>query len=235
MIRIAIIDDNVTDQEKLISYFELFSQEKDLHCTTLCFADGASFLLAHQKERFDLVMMDIELGEKENGIDISKELRQFDEEATLVFMTNLAQYAIEGYRVSATDYIVKPISYDDFKARMSSILPRIKEKNAEKIIIVSDGKKVILPQRQIYYVEVNNHNLIYHTAKGNFRCRCTMKKVLSELDTHLFSLCNNCYLVNLEYVESIQGMNCVVHGDTLLISHPRRKSFLSDLSNYLGE
>ena len=175
MIRIAIIDDNVTDQEKLISYFELFSQEKDLHCTTLCFADGASFLLAHQKERFDLVMMDIELGEKENGIDISKELRQFDEEATLVFMTNLAQYAIEGYRVSATDYIVKPISYDDFKARMSSILPRIKEKNAEKIIIVSDGKKVILPQRQIYYVEVNNHNLIYHTAKGDFRCRCTMK------------------------------------------------------------
>ena len=79
MIRLAIIDDNVTDQEKLISYFELFSQEKDLHCTTLCFADGASFLLAHQKERFDLVMMDIELGEKENGIDISKELRQFDE------------------------------------------------------------------------------------------------------------------------------------------------------------
>ena len=59
-------------------------------------------------------------------------------------MTNLAQYAIEGYKVNAVDYIIKPISYFDFKARISSLSNDINSKHKEKVLIQTDGKKIVV-------------------------------------------------------------------------------------------
>ena len=49
-----------------------------------------------------------------------------------------------------------------------------------------------------------------------------------------FALCNNCYLVNLHYVQKVHKHTVTVHGTELMISHPRRKPFLDALNAYIG-
>ena len=170
-----------------------------------------------------------------DGIKISEELRKIDEEVSLVFVTNLAQYALEGYKYNAYDYIVKPVSYASFAFRLQRIIVHIGTKKVERIIIPSSGTKVVVSIKDIIYIEVSNHMLIYHTLKGDFTTRGTLRDIEKELAKYSFSLCNACYLVNLYYVERIDGYDVTVKGGKLLMSHPKKKTFLKDLSLYLGE
>lgn len=63
--------------------------------------------------------MDIELGTNHlNGMEVSKKLREIDNDVLLIFVTNMAQFAIEGYSVDALDFVVKPILYEPFKMKM---------------------------------------------------------------------------------------------------------------------
>ena len=81
-------------------------------------------------------------------------------EACLLYTS---QYAIQGYKVNALDYILKPISYFSFSESMVRALAKVKAPEKEYITIVLKGGKKKLDVARICYVEVQNHVLIYHT------------------------------------------------------------------------
>lgn len=76
------------------------------------FDNGESFLSQYSSD-IDLIFMDIGLPNK-NGIDISRENRKKNDDVCIVFLTELFQFAIQGYEVNAYDYLVKPMKYDFF-------------------------------------------------------------------------------------------------------------------------
>lgn len=233
--KVAIIEDEKREQEVLRAYFSRL-EDVDGVITNLKFFDtGDDFLDEFEFGKFDLILMDIDLNSRINGIETSQRLRKIDDQVILIFMTNLAQYAIEGYKVKAFDYIVKPISYFDFSQRMKIIYQHVQERVVQKIIIPNSDAKMVVNIKDIYYVEVNNHSLIYHTANGNISSSGTLKQALNELGKYHFAQCNNCYLVNLAYVMEVNGYEVMVKGENLLISHPRKKAFLQKLSRYLGQ
>ena len=233
--KVAVVEDEKKEQEKIKDYFSKFGNEKDIKFSLSIFDNGRKFLFDFKFGDFDIVLMDIDLKDNLNGIEISEELRKIDSEVRLIFVTNLAQYAIEGYKYNAFDYIVKPISYASFSFRLEKVIMHIGTNKVEKILISSSGTKIVLQIKDIQYVEVSNHMLVYHTLKGQFTTRGTLKEAEKELSIYNFSLCNACYLVNLYYVEAIDGYEVIVKGERLLISHPKRKSFIKDLGLYLGE
>lgn len=235
MIKIAIVEDEKTDQEKLSTYFKQLEEETGYVYSLSFFSNGDQFLFDFRYGLYDLILMDIELSSKDNGITISEKLRQIDTDVLLVFMTNLAQYAIEGYKVNAIDYIVKPISYFDFKSRLSSISEDINNRRKEKVLLQTDGKKIVVLVSDIYYIETISHALIYHTKNGNYKTYDTLRNVQADLEKSNFSMCNSCFLVNLEYVKSVDGFTVNVNGEDLAISHPRKKQFMKELSLYLGK
>lgn len=235
MIKVAIVEDEMKEREKLRSYFEKLEKEIGTLYLLSFFSDGDKFLFDFHYGMYDLVLMDIGLSSKDNGITVSEKLRKIDTDVILVFMTNLAQYAIEGYKVNAVDYIVKPISYFDFKARISSLSNDINSKHKEKVLIQTDGKKIVVLINDIYYIETVSHSLIYHTKTGEYKAYGALKAVQTELENFHFSMCNSCFLVNLEYVERVDGYMATVMGNELQISHPRKKQFLKELSLFLGK
>ena len=235
MIKVAIVEDEMKEREKLRSYFEKLEKEIGTLYLLSFFSDGDEFLFDFHYGMYDLVLMDIELSGKDNGITVSEKLRKIDTDVILVFMTNLARYAIEGYKVNAVDYIVKPISYFDFKARISSLSNDINSKHKEKVLIQTDGKKIVVLINDIYYIETVSHSLIYHTKTGEYKAYGALKTVQAELENFHFSMCNSCFLVNLEYVERVDGYMVTVMGNELQISHPRKKQFLKELSLFLGK
>lgn len=232
MIKVAIVEDSLDEQNKIK---EFFNSLNEYNYNLDFFFNGDQFLFDFKYGRYDLVLMDVDLSHKNNGIEVSKALREIDKDVILVFITNLAQYALDGYKVNAFDYIVKPFNDVDFSSRISIISKLIEDKKTKKILIQEDGVKVALLIKDIYYIEVSNHQTIYHTSKGIFKTYRPLKSIVEELEKFNFSLCNSFLLVNLEYVEKIEDFSCYVKGVKLSISHPKKKAFLNALNIFLGK
>ncbi|MBQ9265495.1 MAG: response regulator transcription factor [Bacilli bacterium] len=234
MINIAVVEDEKVEQDRVKDLFKKIELRINEKFNISYFNNGNEFLFNFEATKFDLILMDIDLNSDKNGLEVSHEVRKSDNDVIIVFMTNLAQYAIDGYKVNAFDYIIKPILELDFITRIENAISHIKSKKRTKILVSVSGKKVVLELKNIYYVEVLNHNLFYHTNIGVLETRGSLKALAEELKNDGFSLCNTCYLVNLRHVEHISGYIVKVKGDELLISHPKKKSFVNDFTNYLG-
>lgn len=84
----------------------------------------------------------------------------------------------------------------------------------------------------IYYVEIHQHGILYHTGTGNFSGYGTLKKVEEMLPPEEFYRCNNCYIVNLKYVNQINDSTVRVRDEELEVSRPRRKGFVEAVHEY---
>ena len=92
---------------------------------------------------------------------------------------------------------------------------------------------------EICYVEVQDHDLIYHTVYQDYRTKGTMRDAEESLADGMkqerFFRCNRCYLVNLDFVENFQGIDVTVNGDCIQVSRARKKAFLNALNDFMNE
>lgn len=170
-----------------------------------------------------------------DGVSAARLLRKRDRSVTLIFVTNMAQFAIKGYEVDALDFIVKPVKYYDFAFRLKKAVSRLNEKEEQYLpVSIAGGGVVKLTVSHIKYVEVMKHRIVYHTEDGDFETYGTLKEVEGKLPARHFSRCNSCYLINLKFVASVCDYTCDVAGEKLRISQPRKKEFMKALSDYIG-
>ena len=166
MYRIAIVDDDREFVEELKNYLDQYAKEEEQEFEISAFYDGAE-ILENYASKYDLILLDIEMP-KVNGMDAAEKIREVDENVVLMFITNMAQYAIHGYSVGALDFVMKPITYYTFSMKIKRALKRVQKKAMGAVLLnLSDGVKK-LEVSQIYYVEVQNRMLHYHTEEGEF-------------------------------------------------------------------
>ena len=177
--------------------------------------------------------MDIEMPHL-NGLDAAAKLRETDKTTLLIFATNLGHMAARGYEVEAFDFIVKPVQYDALRLKLKRAFAKLEQMQEKDVFFTSEGAKIRMPAASVRYVEVRDHQLIFHTEEGDYFAYGTMSAMAEQLQPLGFSLCNNCYLVNLKHVRRIQKYTVVVGNAELQISRPRRKTFLEELNNYIG-
>lgn len=109
---------------------------------------------------FDLIFMDIDLG-IENGMDAAREIREFDRSTPIIFVTNLAQYAIQGYEVNALDFIVKPFTYGSFSLRMDRAMEVLRRREGRSISIQTRDGLRIFPASSLVRVWMHGHDVNY--------------------------------------------------------------------------
>ena len=113
MRNIAIVDDDENIRQQLQSYLKKYTENFGEDFVVSEFSIPEAFL-TNYKSNYDVVFMDIDMPGM-NGLQAAKRLRELDEKVVLIFVTNLAQYAIKGYEVAATDFVVKPVEYSKFE------------------------------------------------------------------------------------------------------------------------
>ena len=232
MYRIAIVEDDRNFIEELQTYLEQYAQEEKQEFEISVFYDGAE-ILENYEPNYDLILLDVEMP-KVNGMDAAEKIREVDENVVLMFITNMAQYAIHGYAVGALDFVMKPITYYTFSMKVKRALKRVQKKEMPSILLtLSDGVKK-LEVFQIYYVEVQNRMLHYHTKEGEFVVRASLQSAETMLPSNVFAKCNHWYLVNLMHVTEVRKNIAVVGPYELEISRRNRAGFLKALTEYMG-
>lgn len=232
MYHVAIVEDETEYQNQLKEYLEKYGQEHNLDFQISVFGDGEEILDGYVP-RYDVILLDIEMP-KVNGMDTAERIRTMDESVVLMFITNMASYAIRGYGVGALDFVMKPINYYTFSMKMTRVLKRVKQQEQKTILLtLQDGVKK-LELNEIYFIEVQNRMLYYHTVDGDYIVRGTMQAAESMLAEYPFAKCNHWYLVNLMHVKQTKGGMVTVGPFELEISRRNKTSFLKALTEYMG-
>ncbi|MFP3154913.1 LytTR family DNA-binding domain-containing protein [Lachnospiraceae bacterium ZAX-1] len=233
MIRIAIVEDEVAHRDLLVSYIARYENESGEQLKVKTFKDGFE-ILEDYKSEYEIILLDVQMPFVD-GMLTAKEIRTMDNEVVLIFITNMAQYAIHGYEVEAMDYVLKPISYFAFTQRLERAIKRIGNRKENNVSIKVKGGSRQLSVSDIYYIESQNHNLIYHTSKGNYISQGALKNVEPELQSMYFERGNSGYLINLRHVDAVQDGCALVGGEHLVLSRSKKKSFMDALTKYVGE
>ena len=170
-----------------------------------------------------------------DGMTAAQEIQNVDSKVIIIFITNMSQYAIHGYKVGALDYILKPVSYFSFCKHIGEAIARLKRRSSNYITISVKGGLLRLDTSDIYYIESQGHSLLYHTHSGTHISSGTMNAAEKQLEGYGFSRGNKSYLINLAYVDGIQDKCAQVKGELLQISRPRQNAFLQSLMKYWSE
>ena len=171
---------------------------------------------------------------KINGMETARRIRAVDPGVVLVFITNMASYAIHGYEVGALDFITKPVTWFTFQLRFRRAVERAAMRKDEEFLLAGRDGVEKIQVRDIYYVEVQNRMLYYHTKRGTIELRGTMKSAEETLFPHHFAKCNHWYIVNLAHVKRITKDTVIVGDRELEMSRRARAGFLDALTAYMG-
>ena len=122
MIRIAIVEDDRHDREALKKCLNRYEKENQMKFSVTEFQDGEDIVTDYTAS-YDLIILDIEMAFL-NGMKAAEKIRELDTNVIIIFITNMPQYAIQGYKVNALDYILKPISYLSIQSSITPVFSR---------------------------------------------------------------------------------------------------------------
>lgn len=234
MIRIAFVEDDSAAAQNTRRYLNRYAAEKSVSLQADHYSK-AEQLIDGYSPRYDLILLDIRLEGGVTGMEAAEQIRVLDDLVQIIFITSLARYAVKSYEVGALDFLVKPVTYYQFAMKLDKAVRVIQRGEDVSLTVPTVHGVKVLPSREITFLEVSDHELIYHTEASEYRARYSLGKVEEQLKGRSFLRTAVSHLVNLRYVSEIDGnMLILTTGDRLPISRARKKEVLASLANYLG-
>lgn len=214
MIRCICIDDEPLALKQMESYIEK-TAFLELDGSFSNAFDALNFLVEHT---VDLMFVDINMPEL-SGMDMVKSM---DNGPMVIFTTAYSEYAVEGFKVEALDYILKPIAYADFLRAVKKAEKRyaeIAETTAkvspgdEFLFIKSDYKVHRINLADILYIEgMREYVKIHLENRKALMPLISIKKLESKLPASSFMRIHRSYIVNLKKIATIEK-NRIYFGD----------------------
>ncbi len=232
MLKIAIVEDEAEATQRIVQYCKMYASEKSMEISVSAYANPVDFLEKYRGE-YDVVFMDIMMPLMD-GMECAKYLREKDENVLLCFVTSMAQYAIHGYEVGAFDFILKPVGYAEFYMKLDRML-RILGRRMEATVLINSKNAVNnVAVRDLTYVEVYNHMLIYHTRAGQYEAYGRLSDLEADGRFRRFLRVTPSHLVNCDHISSLTEDSMIVNGIRLPVSRRRRKECLEKMAALLG-
>ena len=200
---IAVCDDDARVRGQLADILDAYAAKNGLPLRYQLFENAEDMLRAAGTERFTHYFLDVMMPCMD-GITAAQEIRSFDPDAKLVFLTSFSEYAYQSYRVRAYDYLLKPVQMQT----MTELLDRLRaeEAEAEACIFVQNGRSIFrIPYARLACLEVYQKKLFFYLTDGQVR---TMPGTIAGFEAELlarpdFVKIHRSYIVNLNQVSEL--------------------------------
>lgn len=234
--KIAIIDDLKSDREKASLYLHKFFTECHPSITPEidCYENGEAFIEQFAPRIYNIILVDYYM-DKMSGMELARIIRASDSSAALIFTTVSQEYAIAGYKVKASGYLVKPFTYSELAEQLS--LLEIEKAQLQDYIELSNGYKTCrILLETIVYCDISGHYVQIHTiTKGFERTRMTFQELTQLLSPYPQFLC--CYrgcIVNMDNIKSLDDFCFIMsNAERIPVRLKERSKILKIYSDYV--
>lgn len=234
MISVAVCDDAKTLVESMEKMLLQYSQQICEEVRVFKYYSGND-LLEDYNGNYDIIFLDIKMPGI-TGIETAEKIRRKDNKVTLIFLTSLLNRAVDGYKVKAMNYIIKPIGYKRLKLELELWRSENRNKVEPFITVNNDTGSYKILLKSVSYIETYNRNLLIHTEKESIVCYKKLKNMEFELSEFGFARCHSSYLINLFYVRKIEKFDMeLLTGKKIPISQTKKKQFMESLADYWGK
>ena len=233
MLRIAVCEDEEQHKKILVDLIGRYPFETDYHLTTFQF--GYELIEAINKGiNFDIIFLDMRL-DSEDGIDIANEIRKTDNNARIIITTSLIEYAVLGYSVSASDFLLKPFPEEKLFQVLKKMESEIRQARTSFHEFEINNEKVFLKSDEILYFESLGRKIKVVTDETEYEYYYTISALEKELDPVRFVLCHRSYIVNLKNVKSIKTKTAILKNGVMIPISPKRNQKVYDaFTRYLA-
>lgn len=231
MINTIIVDDEPLALEILEAHIENIPE---INLVAKC-GNAIEANNALREHEVDLMFLDIQMPQL-TGVEF---LRSLSNPPLAIFTTAYAEYAVEGFELEATDYLLKPISFERFLKAVNKVIDKFKNERTATIsidrsndffFVKSDKKMMKVYYRDILYIEGLKDYVIIRTETGRVITLQTMKSLVEKLPSAIFQRIHRSYILNLNKLKAIEGnmVELVEKGQTKMI--PIGKNYRDELS-----
>lgn len=234
---IAVIDDLQADRNQIFAYLRTFFDTHDPYISPhICgFESGESFLTVFKPNLFDFVFIDYYMKEL-SGLETAKYIRARDETIAIIFTTTSRDYAIDGYKVRASGYLLKPFSYEEFEETMLLIYTQ-KCRSRQFVEITSGQQTFRIFLNSIIYCDTCGHYAQVHADTELYKIRisfCELKHLLTPYKEFLF--CYRGCVINMTRVKKTDELTFHMdNGERIPIRKKERTKLIQKYTDFLFE
>jgi DNA-binding LytR/AlgR family response regulator len=188
-------------------------------------------------ETIDLVFLDIQMPDF-TGIDFSKTLPA---DTKIIFTTAFKEYAFEGFKVAAVDYLLKPFNYQEFLKAANKVIkqdPKIEEQKDASlennfIFVKSEYKQIKISLDEVFYFEsLKDYVKIWLTARSKpILTLISLKTLEKELPHGKFMRIHRSYIIALNKIESVERNRVIINNERITIAEQYKDKFQEFLEN----
>ena len=211
MIKIAFCDDDMEVLHQMNELIDRYRVERNEDITYAAFQSPFELLTEIEKGiRPDILFLDVVMP-GQNGMDVAKEIRQYDTNMKIIFLTSSPEFAVESYSVGAYFYQLKPI----WEGLMDAVLAECEKKKKNSLILRSKDGITRIDLQQLEYCEVLGRKLLFHLENGAV---LESAGSLDDLAGQLMQYSNffrphRSFLVNMEYIQNISSRSIKMVND----------------------
>lgn len=218
MIKIAFCDDDMEVLHQMNELLDRYRVERNEDITYAAFQSPFELLTEIEKGiRPDILFLDVVMP-GQNGMDVAKEIRQYDTNMKIIFLTSSPEFAVESYSVGAYFYQLKPIWEESFFRLMDSVLSECEKKKKNSLILRSKDGITRINLQQLEYCEVLGRKLLFYLENGAV---LESAGSLDDLAGQLMQYSNffrphRSFLVNMEYIQNISSRSIKMVNDAVI-------------------
>jgi two-component system LytT family response regulator len=248
-IKTILVEDEINAQKALLNMLSFYAPDVDVVNVA---GSAAEALDSIRKEQPDLVLMDIHLPDG-TGINVARKL---DKNAPrIVFITAHNEYALQAIKLSALDYLLKPVRPEDLRAAIERVRESLEieerlqlqletciqnmdnEHNGKKIIINTSKRLMVVKFKELIRCESSgNYTYLHLKDKEPILASRTLKEFEEILSPYGFFRAHQSHLLNLEFVESFDksgaGSAFLSTNEKIPVSTRRKEGFLKAFTSY---
>ena len=217
--QIAVCDDDQDELAHISSMIESYRQARRAPVVYKAFPSATELLATVKSGEYDLYLLDVMMPGM-SGMEAAKEIRGFDMDAAIVFLTSSPEFAVESYKYRAHDYLLKPAKTERLYPILDALLEKQKKPAESLTVKTKTGIAKILFER-LSHIEVVNKRVYFYLSDGSVR---EATASLSEFESGLlarpeFVRTHRAYIVNLwQVAELTAGEIVTLSGKRLPVS-----------------
>ncbi len=234
MWKVLVCDDEQACRDSILEMLRRYEKESgEAIDVTVC--RSGEELMQRFSPAFDLLLLDIQM-KTLSGMNAARAIRQNGSDVQIIFITAMAEYAIEGYEVHAFGFLKKPVHYRQLAWQLEDVFSMIRKKRGASIV-VQDGNVIkAYKSDEISWIEVLGHDVSLHLKDGSgHRCNTPLAKLEETLSGSGFFRIHKSYLVNMQELRSInQTTVSMLDGSELPLSKHRKQDLIYAFAEFKG-